>query len=62
MFTDIQLSKDISNDFKTSLGETSGFEFDFSVQVLTAGCWPLSAVIYNNNIRPDVISAFNFSF
>ncbi|KAJ1738492.1 ubiquitin ligase (cullin) of SCF [Coemansia sp. RSA 1086] len=43
MFSDITVSKDMSEKFKDSLREAGAANFEFDVKVLNTGSWPLKA-------------------
>ncbi|ORY98895.1 Cullin [Syncephalastrum racemosum] len=59
MLTDMSLSKELNDAFKNSLHDVSFGNLDFSVLVLGAGQWPLSAPSTEFNIPEDVVKVYD---
>ncbi|KAJ2782606.1 ubiquitin ligase (cullin) of SCF [Coemansia javaensis] len=56
MFTDITLSKDMSEQFRDSVGKHA-VPFDFDTKVLTTGAWPFKAPETKLQLPPEVGAA-----
>ena len=63
MFTDMTLSEDLNSQFKTKM-ETKSVKlgFEFQMQVLTAGSWPLTTQAIQEFSIPIEVNIGSFLF
>ncbi|KAJ3101218.1 hypothetical protein HDU97_001569 [Phlyctochytrium planicorne] len=61
MFTDMNLSKDLNENFKDSITKTSEKDeyLDFSIMVLNTSCWPLQSAAVPFNIPEELLKTYN---
>jgi cullin 1 len=59
MFTDMSLSKDLTDQFKERMANHDDMDINFSIMVLGTNFWPLSAPNNDFIIPPEILSTYD---
>jgi cullin 1 len=59
MFTDMSLSKDLTDQFKERMANHEDMDINFSIMVLGTNFWPLSAPNNDFIIPPEILSTYD---
>ncbi|KAG1727402.1 Cullin [Suillus lakei] len=62
MFTDISLSKNLTDEFNERMQNPDDTNINFSIMVLSSKCWPLRAPTNNFIIPPEILRVCNRFF